>query len=122
MILGIGVDIARNSRFALWLEDRQKLERFFHSEEIAYCLEQGPGSAASLAARFAAREAFAKALGRGFRDFPLKDVWVSRDGQGRPNLNTAGKAREAANARGVKAIHLSLSHERDYAVAMVVIE
>jgi holo-[acyl-carrier protein] synthase len=122
VIRGIGVDIVRNARFESWLADRRRMERFFSTDEIDWCLGRGEGAAASLAARFAAREAFAKALGTGFRDFALREVCVVRDDAGKPSLQLSGKALERFRELGAQRTQLSLSHERDYAVAFVVIE
>ena len=121
MIRGIGVDIVRTERFRHWLEDRKKLNRFFHSREIEWCLSQHDG-AASLAVRYAAREAFAKALGTGLRNLSFSDVWVNRDEQGKPFLCLSDRAMKALENSGASNTHISLSHERDYAVALVVIE
>ncbi|HAP43120.1 MAG: holo-[acyl-carrier-protein] synthase [Spirochaetes bacterium GWD1_61_31] len=129
MIQGIGVDIVQVNRMRGWLADRALMERFFCARELERLGEGAERRAQSLAARFAAKEAFGKALGTGLRGFALRDVWVENNASGRPFLRLAGRAaaRLAAlgdepGGRAQPVIQLSLSHERDYAVAMVVIE
>jgi holo-[acyl-carrier protein] synthase len=75
---------------------------------------------ASLAARFAAKEATIKALG--WRDIALHEIRVQRQEDMRPTLELVGRARVRAQALGVHHLALSLSHSRDYAVAVVVVE
>lgn len=129
MILGIGVDLVRVDRFESWIADGgRKLQRFFSPEECRYCLESSGNPAASAAARFAAREAFGKALGTGIGRFSLAEIQVVTAADGRPGLRLDGAAESLFGrhiaALGCRAarIHLSLSHERDYAVAYAVIE
>ncbi len=122
MIKGIGTDIVGVNRFADWVENPSLLKRYFHPEEIDWCASQGDGAPASFAVRFAAREAFGKALGTGLGEFPLKSIYVKRDKEGRPSLELGEQALASMRRVGARQVHLSLSHERDYAVAMVVLE
>ena len=123
-IAGLGTDLARISRFERFLVDEKQalLERLFTPGERAYAL--GKKSAAShLAARFAAKEAFLKALGLGLREgLSWQDIEVLRDELGKPSLHCAGRAAELLSERGVTAVHLSYSHDGDYAVATVILE
>jgi holo-[acyl-carrier protein] synthase len=122
MIIGIGTDIIEISRIKKAVQTRPKLaERVFTRAEIDYCQSNGDFFT-SLAARFAAKEAVAKALGTGIRDFKWQDIEVTNDFLGKPNIVIYGKAQEIAGQLGVNTIHVSLSHSRDYAVAMVVLE
>ena len=121
MIIGLGIDLVENARMesllARW--DERFLAKVFTPEEIATC-EARANRVASYAARFAAKEACAKALGTGWdRDFAWKDFSVSNETSGRPLpvLNTRLQARLA----GVN-IHLSLSHTEHYATALVIFE
>ena len=82
MILGIGIDVVRADRRSGWLEKQEVLDRFFHSDEIASVKKKGESSILSLAARFAAKEAFGKALGTGLRGFGLKEIRVSNNSTG----------------------------------------
>ena len=121
MILGVGVDIVRSARFRRWLEVAGLCERFFAPSELAYSLGRKDGVHESLAARFAAKEAFGKALGTGL-SFPLKNVAVISGADSRPRLELSGPARAKFADAGGGAVHLSLSHEDGCAAALVVIE
>jgi holo-[acyl-carrier protein] synthase len=76
----------------------------------------------SLAARFAAKEAFGKAIGSGLRHFALRDVAVLNDSHGKPFMMLTGSAEAAFQDFGGSRIVVSLSHERDNALAVVLIE
>ncbi len=123
MIVGIGLDLVEISRLEHWLEDPGICERFFHPEEIGYIRSRGPKAAPrSLAAGFAAKEAFAKALGTGFDGFALKEIRVRRDESGRPHLEVEGRASEAMQRAGAVKAHLTLTHEGGLAAAQVILE
>ncbi len=124
MIVGIGCDIAKVSRFGKWLEKPEMLARFFNGKELF------PGEASQgrlmewYAARFAAKEAFSKALGTGFSAFKLADIYIEKNDDGQPFLRVTGGAREKLESlcgRDAQ-VHVSLSHEKEYAVAFVIIE
>jgi len=124
VILGLGVDICRIPRFRAFLERGRMgvIERLFTPGERAYCLAKKDPSA-HLAARFAAKEAFLKSLGLGLRDgLSWQDVEVVRDELGAPSLALSGRALEIAHAKGVLGMHLSYSHDGDYATATVILE
>jgi holo-[acyl-carrier protein] synthase len=124
MIVGIGTDIAEIARFLSWAGNRGLTERFFHSDECA-ALERIPsgGQAARfLAGRFAAKEAFSKALGTGFRGVALREICVLGAPNGRPALSLFGSAREALSRSGAAKVHVSLSHDGGLAIAFVVLE
>jgi holo-[acyl-carrier protein] synthase len=76
----------------------------------------------SLAARFAAKEAFGKALGTGLAGFSLNECAVINDENGKPELFLFGKAKKAFQAFGGVRVLVALTHEHDYAIAVVVIE
>lgn len=124
MIQGVGtdlVDVARLQRAAA-RHGARLLARVFTPAEIEYCHSQSRPFE-SFAARFAAKEAFFKALGTAARDgISWQDMEVRRDGRSRPELVLHGRARELADARGVVQVHVSLSHTAHYATAMVVLE
>jgi len=122
VIRGIGIDVVAVERMRRWLEDIELLHRFFAPEEREAIYERKDGAALSLAARFAAKEAFAKALGTGFKGFALRDVWVVNDALGKPTLRVTGPAERALRRIGGSTLWLSLTHEREHAIAMVVIE
>lgn len=124
MLLGLGTDLIETRRVEQSIDrfgDRF-LERIFSPREIAYC-KRKKNAAESFAARFAAKEAGAKALGTGIsRGVTWKDFEVKRETSGRPSLHLSGRAAELALAIGVKRIQLSLTHSRDLAMAVVVVE
>ena len=124
MIYGIGCDIVKVSRFLRWLERPGMVERFFHEEELMEGTKNPGRLAEHYAVRFAAKESFSKALGTGIEGFDLKEVYVVKDGRGKPYLRLAGKAADLLESRCGKnaCVHLSLSHEKEYAVAYVIIE
>lgn len=124
MIVGVGTDIVEVGRLERGYERhrRRLLERLFTPREIAYCEGQAHPFE-SYAARFAAKEAFLKALGSCTRDgIAWPHMEVVRDGRGPPALALTGQALDAIRARGVANVFLSLSHTREYGVAVVVLE
>ena len=124
MIVGVGIDAVSIGRIARLIEkyDRRFLVKVFTEDEIAEGLGRGD-SAQYFAARFAAREAFFKALGTGWgRGISLREVSVIREDSGRPRLSLAGRALEAAERIGTTTSHLSLSHEAGTAQAIVILE
>jgi len=122
LITGIGIDIVQIRRMERWRQRPGLLERYFHPQELADVFARGRGADHSLAARFAAKEAFGKALGTGFAGMVLKDIIVVSNPNGRPRLHVEGTAMEAMKNNGANRIHLSLTHEQDNAAAMVVLE
>jgi len=129
MIFGIGTDITRVKRFERWLLNEDMIFRVFNKDEF-FPIEPDKSSDRKIqaalehyAARFAAKEAFAKALGTGLR-FNASDVCVLKEESGKPYLKLYDSALKLCNSLvGEKyLIHLSLSHEKEYAVATVIIE
>lgn len=124
MILGIGVDMVAIERIGALLERHggRALERLFTPGEAGYCRGRAQ-AAASFAARFAAKEAFFKALGTGWAEgVAWRDVEVIAAGSGAPSLRLSGAAAERARALGVRRHHLSLTHTAELAAAYVVLE
>lgn len=124
MILGIGLDLVEVARFERDVSRHGNgfLEELFSPREIAYC--QGMRRPYPFyAARFAAREAFFKALGTGREgSMGWRDVEVHREASGKPFLVLHGETRRVAEGRGVRRVHLSLTHTEEYAAATVVLE
>ena len=120
MILGIGTDLCEIARMET--KSVHFLERIFSEEERAYAAARGKSGASSLAAMFAAKEAFSKALGTGIRDFGLDEVCVAHDALGAPHYVLKGKALALAEEKGITRLHLSLSHEAGLALAFAVAE
>ncbi len=120
MIYGMGCDIAEVARIGKVFHSEEKLRRCFTAREVAL-LEGRPQR---IAGNFAAKEALAKALGLGFRGFSLKDVEILRDELGRPFISSDSWeriARQTGAPRELK-VHLSISHERKYAMAVCTLE
>jgi len=122
VIVGIGIDFVAVSRMAHWLDDDALCERFFHPRELDAVRSRGSDAARSLAARFAAKEAFAKALGTGFSGLRLKDIRVENRSNGRPVLIPEGGAKDAMTRVGASRVHLSITHEGNLAAAQVILE
>jgi holo-[acyl-carrier protein] synthase len=125
MVLGVGTDLMETKRIEVSIDryGERFLERVFTPGEIAYCLRKKKNAAESFAARFAAKEAGAKALGTGIsRGITWKELEVRREENGRPTLHLSGRAAELAGAMGVRRMQLSLTHSRELAMAVVVVE
>ena len=124
MILGLGVDIVSTDRIAQMLERRggRALARLYTDIEREYC-DRMPKPALHYAARFAAKEAFVKALGVGFSEgIRWRDIGVVNDDKGKPEIHAEGSAKEHMDAVGADRAHLSLSHDPTNALAVVVLE
>jgi holo-[acyl-carrier protein] synthase len=124
MIYGIGTDIVAVERFQRFIDSGNTaiIERLFTPAERTRC-EKRKDAASCLAARFAAKEAFLKALGTGLRDgLSWLDMEVSNDALEKPELNLSGTAADLFQRQGLMRVHLSLSHDGGNAVAMVVLE
>jgi holo-[acyl-carrier protein] synthase len=120
MIAGLGTDIVDVADFARRYE-RGSLDRIFSDGERAYAEGQPRRRIEILAARWAAKEAFAKALGCGLRaEWRLQEIEVVHDDLGRPGLKL-GPAIVGLLPAGAR-VHLSLSHIPSSAVAVVIIE
>ena len=122
MIYGIGIDIVKIERMREASErwGRRFLERVFTESEISYCLEK-KDPYLSFAVRFAAKEALIKAIGS---EIPvsMREMEVVNFGGGKPEIKTSGRLREFFGEKGIAFAHLSLSHEKEYGVACVVLE
>ena len=124
MIIGTGIDIAEISRFERFVkEDNQPLfRRLFTRPELDYCFARKL-AAQHLALRFAAKEAFLKALGTGLRDgINWLDIEIRNDDSGKPHLFVSGKAAVQMAIAGGEKSHLSLSDDGGFAIAMVILE
>lgn len=123
MIVGVGIDVVDASRIHALLERYAERfqQRVFTRGEIRYCRARAnPGL--HFAARFAAKEAAAKALGTGIgQGIRFRDIEIVLD-RGIPRILFHNRAREYADDIGVSAAHVSISHERLTAVAVVVLE
>jgi holo-[acyl-carrier protein] synthase len=124
VVIGIGTDLIEIERIEHSLErfGERFLERVYTPGEIAYC-QRKKNAAESFAARFAAKEAGAKALGTGIsRGVSWREFEVRRMPGQRPELHLSGRAAEIAEGLGIRRMSLSLSHSRTVSIAVVVAE
>jgi len=121
MIYGIGVDQVDLNRVRKLLNKSQtKFEkRCFTHNEIIYA-NRFNDPAKRLGARFAAKEAVMKSLGKGWRQLGWKDIEIS--GGGKPEVHLYGRAKELAKKLKIDTVHVSLSHEEDRAIAFTISE
>lgn len=125
MIVGLGVDLVKIPRIAAACArfGARFKERVFTAQEIAYC-DAHAKPEYNYALRFAAKEAFSKALGVGLRQGGIfwRDVEVVAAPSGRPELRVSGRAARLCEQHGVTGMFVSLSDEGDYGVAVVILE
>jgi len=124
MIIGIGIDIVKTPRIESMLKKWKDnfMNRVFTQKEVDFCTrKRQPGQ--HFAIRFAAKEAFLKALGLGMTaGIPWKDIEITNNGIGMPLIELHGKAGETCRKKNVKNVLVSLSHEGEYGVAQVILE
>ena len=119
MIFGIGCDLCEIARIEK--TDLKFLEKCFTQKEQEY-FSRKHNKYESIAAAFAAKEAFSKAIGTGIRGFSFADIEVLHDELGKPYINVTGSAKAKCEEEKVSDIHLSLSHTEALAMACVVLE
>jgi len=124
LIVGIGIDVLEISRLRRSLAEHgtRFTSRVFTPAEREFCLSRSD-PAPHFAARFAAKEALFKAIGTGWaKGVRWQDVEVRRDGARPPDLHLSGEAARRCRTLGVSAVHISLSHSENTAVAAVILE
>ncbi len=124
MIVGIGFDLVEVGRFreSVSRYGEDFLLQFLTAEELADCASH-PRPFPAYASRFAAKEAFSKALGTGVMgSLSWHDISVCRDESGRERFTLHGSAKRGAGALGVDHVHVSLAHEQEMAAAVVLLE
>ncbi|MGQ0542135.1 MAG: holo-ACP synthase [Blastocatellia bacterium] len=124
MIVSTGIDIVEVYRIAETMTRTPRFaERVFTTAERDYCDARGAAAAQSYAGRFAAKEAFLKALKTGWRGkITWHDVEIINDELGAPSLRINGAAEDLMREIGAERIHLSISHTSEHAVAQVILE
>lgn len=124
MILSIGIDITEVYRIRETMKRTPRFAvRVFTEQERAYCESKGVAAPQSYAGRFAAKEAFLKALKTGWRGkITWHDIEVISDDDGVPTLNITGEAKRILKKHGADRVHLSISHTTDHAIAQVILE
>lgn len=124
MIVGTGIDMIEIARIeeTIRLYGERFLRRIYLPAEIQYCLRK-KNSGESFAARFAAKEAAAKALGTGIQSgVGWREIEVVREPSGRPSLQLHGRAGSVARRIGANRFLVSLTHSRSHAIAQVLLE
>lgn len=123
MIIGTGIDIVENDRIAGKInKDHGFKEKVFSKNEITYC-ESATNSIENFAARFAAKEAFLKAIGQGLTlSFELNEIEILNDPKGRPFIELHSVFKQEAQKNNWNRIHVSLSHTTQSSCAVVIIE
>jgi len=124
MIFGVGIDLVNIPRMEAVLKrwGERFVNRVFTGQEARTCYPR-VHPAASFALRFAAKEAFSKAIGLGMRKgIRWRDIEVFHLPEGRPTLKLKGRSFETCSEKGITRIHLSLSDEGEYAAAVVILE
>jgi holo-[acyl-carrier protein] synthase len=123
MTSGVGIDMIEVERIAKKINKESGFrELVFSKAEIAYC-EKKKNKFEHYAARFAAKEAFFKALGTGWAENTLfNEVEIINNKEGKPGITLSGVTKETINKMGVKNVLVSLSHIKSIASAVVIIE
>ncbi|MCX5752502.1 MAG: holo-ACP synthase [Candidatus Krumholzibacteria bacterium] len=124
MIVGVGIDTVSIARMEKLIRARGErfLLRVFSEIEIGEGMKRAR-NAPFFAARFAAREAFVKALGTGFaRGVSFRDITVGKGDRGRPELSFSARVETLLKARGIERCHVSITHDGDCAQAIVILE
>ena len=124
MIYGIGIDIVEVQRIEKQISSKK--DRFFTllftEKEREYC-DGKINKAQNYAVRFAAKEAFLKALGTGLRyGLRWKEIEIANDKLGKPKISCSGDCQKKLSSAGIKNVFVSLTHTKDYAAATVILE
>ena len=119
MIYGIGCDLCEISRIE---KTKDGFTSRFFTEKEQELFNQKRNLPQTVAANFAVKEAFSKALGTGVSGFGLRDVEVLRDEKGKPYINLYGGADEICKKEGITGIFVSISHTDELAMGYVVLE
>lgn len=123
MISGIGIDIVEVERIERSIKKNDGFKTLvFSLREIAYCENTG-SNILSYAGKFAAKEAFLKAMGTGLRDdMAFNEIEIENDSLGKPSIRLLGKTLSTCKLSDSINVHVSVSHSKAYATAVVIIE
>ena len=125
LIVGIGIDIIEVARIEKQItgESNSFVKKVFTLKEIEYCETKIKNKVQNYAARFAAKEAFFKAIGTGLRDgLSWNDIEIENDPLGKPTVALTGKSKQWVADHQISNIHISLSHVKELAIAVVILE
>ncbi|MFW6006588.1 MAG: holo-ACP synthase [Halanaerobiales bacterium] len=121
MIAGTGIDLVKINRIKKMIGKwgNRFLNKIFSVNEINYC-QKHKKQYSHFAARFAAKEAVVKMLGTGMQKIRWKDIEIINNSRGKPGVNLSGKAAEIAEKNNITSIHISITHEKEYAAVQVI--
>ena len=124
MIIGCGIDLVKIERMEKIIKrwGDNFIFRIFTPLEIEYCEKKKGNKYQSYAGRFAAKEALLKSLGLGLRGANWKEIEIKNDELGQPTIDTSGKLKNIASAKGVRKYFISISHTKEYAATQVILE
>lgn len=124
MVVGLGVDIVQNDRIQGIIDKwgDKFLDKIFTETELDF-INRHEQKLQRYASNYAVKEAFVKALGTGFRNgINFHNIQVRRDELGKPFIELMGTTKSFAEQKGINKIHTTISHEKDYSVAVVIFE
>lgn len=123
MIIGTGVDIVQNKRIERLINKYGEhfFEKIYTEREIEYCKSK-KNYISSFAARFAAKEAVLKALGTGMRNNSWQEIEIANNELGKPKVLLFNKTAQKAEELNVSSIFISMSHEKEYSIAQIIME
>jgi len=124
LIIGCGIDLVKIERIKKIIKKwgNNFNSRIFTPLERNYCEKKKDNKFQSYAGKFAAKEALLKALGLGLRGTNWKEIEVKNDDLGQPIIDTSGKLKNIALAKGVRKYFVTISHAKEYAIAQVILE
>lgn len=122
MVYGIGMDLCSVSRIKRLVHKESFIQKYFSENEQKYISEKGKSADQTVAGLFAAKEAFVKMLGIGFKCTELSAIEILHDRNGQPYFHVTAWAKEELEKRFISRIFLSISHEQDMAGAYVLAE
>ena len=124
LIIGCGIDLVKVERIEKIIKrwGNSLTSRIFTPLEGEYCEKKKVNKFQSYAGRFAAKEALLKALGLGLRGANWKEIEIKNDELGQPLIDTSGKLKNIALAKGVSKYFITISHTKEYAIAEVILE
>jgi holo-[acyl-carrier protein] synthase len=124
LIIGCGIDLVKIERIEKIIKrwGDNFIFRIFTPLEREYCEKKKGNKFQSYAGKFAAKEALLKALGLGLREANWKEIEIKNDELGQPIIDTSGKLKNIASAKGVSKYFISISHTKEYAAAQVILD
>jgi len=124
LIIGCGIDLVKIERIEKIIKrwGNNFNSRIFTPLERDYCEKKKDNKYQSYAGKFAAKEALLKALGLGLRGANWKELEIRNDELGQPVIDTSGKLKKIALAKGVSKYFITISHTKEYAIAQVILE